>query len=359
VKKDENACHQRWNRVLDPHIRKEDWTLEEYVALAQAVGRLGMHAWSKVAACVPMRTDVMCRSTWKKIEKVALMSNSSGNRNAFTNELQRGREAGDPEEEVSFEVKEARALQKFQEYSRRQGITVPSSASSASPSMPWMAYKTVVSGKLDRDICVWLYAMGSNASIEIPVVPSSTAYEAVDPHALSDSATSRSKSPEDHDLTPFPTGWLPHAFVSPDEALGLAAEEMQCMTVQQQQQQQQQHQYPLQQSPFVSPHACVQLQPQQRSSPKKEKTYDHHETVHLSVDVEPAKRHPVKATFTFPAAASVTSPSAFANPLATLSTSSRPMQLAAAASNYRYQTPTLSLALELPTDSEGNIMLPL
>jgi hypothetical protein len=35
------------------------------------------------------------------------------------------------------------------------------------------------------------------------------------------------------------------------------------------------------------------------------------------------------------------------------------MQLAASASNYRYQTPTLSLALELPTDSEGNIMLPL
>jgi hypothetical protein len=58
-------CRQRWTQTLDPDMRKiaGRWTKEEDTKLIEAVKRHGT-AWVVVAALVPDRTNDQCRSRW-------------------------------------------------------------------------------------------------------------------------------------------------------------------------------------------------------------------------------------------------------------------------------------------------------
>ncbi|XP_052179782.1 uncharacterized protein LOC127793055 [Diospyros lotus] len=81
-------CRERWFNSLDPSLNLGEWTEEEDSRLKEAIGEHGYY-WSKVAACLPRRTDNQCRRRWKvllphevpllqaarKIQKAALISN--------------------------------------------------------------------------------------------------------------------------------------------------------------------------------------------------------------------------------------------------------------------------------------------
>uniref|UniRef100_A0A803MXY1 Uncharacterized protein n=1 Tax=Chenopodium quinoa TaxID=63459 RepID=A0A803MXY1_CHEQI len=81
-------CRERWVNVLDPSLNRGQWTEEDDMRLIKAIQEHG-HCWSKVAVCVPLRTDNQCRRRWmrlfpndvlrlkaaKDIEKAALISN--------------------------------------------------------------------------------------------------------------------------------------------------------------------------------------------------------------------------------------------------------------------------------------------
>ncbi|KAH6795019.1 hypothetical protein C2S52_005496 [Perilla frutescens var. hirtella] len=81
-------CRERWVNCLDPSLNKAEWTEEEDLKLEEAIAKHG-YCWSKVAACIPHRTDNLCWRRWKvlfptevpllqtarKIQKTALISN--------------------------------------------------------------------------------------------------------------------------------------------------------------------------------------------------------------------------------------------------------------------------------------------
>ncbi|KAL3529204.1 hypothetical protein ACH5RR_008526 [Cinchona calisaya] len=81
-------CRERWVNCLDPSLNLDEWTLEEDSKLKAAIEEHG-YCWSKVAACVPPRTDSQCRRRWKvllphevpllqaarKMQRTALISN--------------------------------------------------------------------------------------------------------------------------------------------------------------------------------------------------------------------------------------------------------------------------------------------
>ncbi|KAL1554764.1 hypothetical protein AAHA92_15288 [Salvia divinorum] len=81
-------CRERWVNCLDPSIIQGEWTREEDLLLQEAIAKHG-YCWSKVATCIPHRTDNLCLRRWKvlcpaevpllqtarKIQKAALISN--------------------------------------------------------------------------------------------------------------------------------------------------------------------------------------------------------------------------------------------------------------------------------------------
>lgn len=50
----------RWLNCLDPSLNQKAWTEEEDAKLLAAIAEQG-YCWSKVATCVPPRTDSQCR----------------------------------------------------------------------------------------------------------------------------------------------------------------------------------------------------------------------------------------------------------------------------------------------------------
>jgi hypothetical protein len=59
----DKQCRQRWVDSLDPNIKRRGWTVEEDTRLTDAVTKHGSN-WVKVAAMVPRRTNIQCRSRW-------------------------------------------------------------------------------------------------------------------------------------------------------------------------------------------------------------------------------------------------------------------------------------------------------
>ncbi|KAI3735603.1 hypothetical protein L6452_15110 [Arctium lappa] len=81
-------CRERWVNCLDPSLNMNEWTEEEDLKLKEAIAEHG-YSWSRIAACIPPRTDSQCRRRWKvllphevpmlqaarKMKKAALISN--------------------------------------------------------------------------------------------------------------------------------------------------------------------------------------------------------------------------------------------------------------------------------------------
>ena len=59
-------CLHRWQKSINPAIRRARWTPPEDDRLRDAV-RLYGHNWANVQYHVPGRTDVQCRERWMNI----------------------------------------------------------------------------------------------------------------------------------------------------------------------------------------------------------------------------------------------------------------------------------------------------
>ena len=62
-------CSQRWYRVLDPRISKDQWSLSDDRKLLQIVSTHGIKSWTNVAKEMGNRSDVQCRYHYNKILK--------------------------------------------------------------------------------------------------------------------------------------------------------------------------------------------------------------------------------------------------------------------------------------------------
>lgn len=62
-------CSQRWNRVINPKISKDQWTPEEEMKLIEAVNTIGQKSWTRIAAQLGNRSDVQCRFKYNFIMK--------------------------------------------------------------------------------------------------------------------------------------------------------------------------------------------------------------------------------------------------------------------------------------------------
>lgn len=60
----------RWVNCLDPSLNKAEWTEEEDLKLEEAIAKHG-YCWSKIAACIPHRTDNQC---WRYVSLTAEVS---------------------------------------------------------------------------------------------------------------------------------------------------------------------------------------------------------------------------------------------------------------------------------------------
>jgi hypothetical protein len=64
-------CSQRWNRGLNPQLRKQAWSPEEECLLRELVARHGMKAWTQIAQGVSTRSDVQCRYHFMQLQRIS------------------------------------------------------------------------------------------------------------------------------------------------------------------------------------------------------------------------------------------------------------------------------------------------
>lgn len=57
-------CLQRWQKSINPAIRRSRWTPEEDEALKAAVEVYGIGNWNKIQKHIPGRTDMQCRERY-------------------------------------------------------------------------------------------------------------------------------------------------------------------------------------------------------------------------------------------------------------------------------------------------------
>ncbi|KAJ1557887.1 hypothetical protein HK096_004793 [Nowakowskiella sp. JEL0078] len=70
-----DACRKRWEKVLDPTIRKGPWTNSEDSILISLVESLGKGRWTRIAAQISGRTDKQCRQRW--FEKLSTLESQN------------------------------------------------------------------------------------------------------------------------------------------------------------------------------------------------------------------------------------------------------------------------------------------
>lgn len=64
-----SQCSQRWQRGLDPHLSKDQWSLAEEANLLRLVQYYGEKSWTQIAAKIGNRSDVQCRYKYKQMQK--------------------------------------------------------------------------------------------------------------------------------------------------------------------------------------------------------------------------------------------------------------------------------------------------
>ncbi|OHS94547.1 Myb-like DNA-binding domain containing protein [Tritrichomonas foetus] len=67
--RNQSQCSQRWQRVLDPKIKKTNWTEEEDQKLLSLVEAHGLQRWMRISAEFGNRSDVQCRYRYYKLQK--------------------------------------------------------------------------------------------------------------------------------------------------------------------------------------------------------------------------------------------------------------------------------------------------
>lgn len=64
-----SQCAQRWLRVLDPQISKEQWDNEQDSTLLQLISIIGDKSWTKISQFMNGRSDVQCRYRYHQLQK--------------------------------------------------------------------------------------------------------------------------------------------------------------------------------------------------------------------------------------------------------------------------------------------------
>ena len=64
-----SQCSQRWQRGLDPHLSKDQWSVAEEALLLQLVQYYGEKSWTQIAGKMGNRSDVQCRYRYKQMQK--------------------------------------------------------------------------------------------------------------------------------------------------------------------------------------------------------------------------------------------------------------------------------------------------
>ncbi|OHT04890.1 Myb-like DNA-binding domain containing protein [Tritrichomonas foetus] len=62
-------CSQRWNRGLDPNLKKCRWTYEEERQLLELIKVYGVKAWTQISQKLGNRSDVQCRYHYNQMLK--------------------------------------------------------------------------------------------------------------------------------------------------------------------------------------------------------------------------------------------------------------------------------------------------
>jgi hypothetical protein len=62
-------CRQRWNRGLNPLLRKRPWSPDEERQLRALVTRHGPRAWTRIAGEMEYRSDAQCRYHFQQMQK--------------------------------------------------------------------------------------------------------------------------------------------------------------------------------------------------------------------------------------------------------------------------------------------------
>ena len=62
-------CSQRWNRCLDPHLKKCRWTEAEEEKLQELIKKHGLKAWTLISQNLGNRSDVQCRYHYNQMKK--------------------------------------------------------------------------------------------------------------------------------------------------------------------------------------------------------------------------------------------------------------------------------------------------
>ncbi|OHT06214.1 hypothetical protein TRFO_25756 [Tritrichomonas foetus] len=78
-KRSRAQCSQRWNRALNPAIKKENWTSDEDDLLLNLVLVYGPHMWATVAKDMNGRSDVQCRYRYYQLKKEKKKYKNKGN----------------------------------------------------------------------------------------------------------------------------------------------------------------------------------------------------------------------------------------------------------------------------------------
>ncbi|CEP18286.1 hypothetical protein [Parasitella parasitica] len=73
-------CLHRWQKSLNPVIKRQRWNTEEDALLKRAVYLYGAGNWTKIQRLIPGRTDMQCRERWVNILQPSV------NRDKFTQE---------------------------------------------------------------------------------------------------------------------------------------------------------------------------------------------------------------------------------------------------------------------------------
>ena len=64
-----SQCSQRWQRGLDPHLSKDQWSPTEEAYLMQLVSCYGEKSWTQISTKMGNRSDVQCRYRYRQILK--------------------------------------------------------------------------------------------------------------------------------------------------------------------------------------------------------------------------------------------------------------------------------------------------
>lgn len=73
-------CLHRWQKSLNPVIKRQRWNADEDALLQRAVQLYGAGNWTKIQRLIPGRTDMQCRERWVNILQPSI------NRGQFTQE---------------------------------------------------------------------------------------------------------------------------------------------------------------------------------------------------------------------------------------------------------------------------------